>query len=691
MIRDIFYVLQSWLYVPCVIAALWRTTNLLNLDWKTSLLLNSLAVPLFGLAICHIVSTTKHVIFGYGQFNDLPPDAKYSSAVLWCTMCSTAYPSSLFSYSQIFLLVPFFLWIQLNTAYVKGALNIVLEDGIGLKEFTLSTSLSSWFLTVLLTNSLGHRFGMIGLAAGIVSGTAISFFVLPLLVMVATAAIQSFYRLFDHEFFILNENGKYELNRIVFKSLEIARLEKEITNHPGKEANYKLARLLLERLEKLYTINKEISKAYRENRILDLAEFLGQYKRCMDYIHEFLEEKVSVEESAKFHNLQSQEELSDSSFKTVMVHDARRVLPHLQILVKAINAGEIEIRTKVTEHKRYLVLHKLYELNSMGSGAAGVAVDDLATRLRLPLSEVHELITYWAEKELVEENGSCVRLTSVGTREIGETIQHPQQSTRYFPPNIVEFMDYKHGLDLLRAQVEGTNRYQDFLLYEARLLENLTREQKYGSTETVRAERAQITESLNLLATEVLKTSFNDLSADRVPSERELSVSELTVVHQLAGKPTPGSIPLPVRTQTQDLPFNELTPSQFEALCVALIEVQPVTINCNLYGVSGDAQKGIDIVALQRGVSGNETWAYQCKRYREYSAGKLNEAFDKISYDADFFVLMLSVPATAALRQVAEARANTFLWDGKDIARKLKNYPVIVEDFFGPAWRQAFC
>jgi hypothetical protein len=130
---------------------------------------------------------------------------------------------------------------------------------------------------------------------------------------------------------------------------------------------------------------------------------------------------------------------------------------------------------------------------------------------------------------------------------------------------------------------------------------------------------------------------------------------------------------------------------QFEALCAALIEAQPVTINCHLYGVQGDDQQGIDIVATQRGVDGNETWAYQCKRYKEYTAGHLKKALAKMAYPAEYYVLMLSIPATAAVRRVADESEPVFLWDAKDIARKLKNYPAIVEDFFGSAWCQAFC
>jgi hypothetical protein len=107
--------------------------------------------------------------------------------------------------------------------------------------------------------------------------------------------------------------------------------------------------------------------------------------------------------------------------------------------------------------------------------------------------------------------------------------------------------------------------------------------------------------------------------------------------------------------------------------------------------VQGDDQQGIDIVAKQHGAAGYETWAYQCKRYKAYTPSLLREALDKLAYPADGYVLMLSIPATAALRQVAAERAGAFLWDARDIARKLKNYPALVEDFLGPAWRAAFC
>jgi hypothetical protein len=117
----------------------------------------------------------------------------------------------------------------------------------------------------------------------------------------------------------------------------------------------------------------------------------------------------------------------------------------------------------------------------------------------------------------------------------------------------------------------------------------------------------------------------------------------------------------------------------------------PWSVNWRLHlRLPGDDQQGIDIVATQKGANGNEVWVYQCKRYEEYTPGKLREALGKMKYPANYFVLMLSIPAKAALRQISD-EDKVFLWDAKDIARKLKNYPAIVEDFFGAAWRKAFC
>ncbi|RLC77818.1 MAG: hypothetical protein DRJ03_26220 [Chloroflexi bacterium] len=253
-------------------------------------------------------------------------------------------------------------------------------------------------------------------------------------------------------------------------------------------------------------------------------------------------------------------------------------------------------------------------------------------------------------------------------------------------------MNYERGLEVLKAQLEQTNRYNEFNVLEARLLENLSDERLYGPSQQSRSDRARIIDQLNRLALDVLGISFNDLSLGRASPDMQVSASTLSLVRELAVPLTSSDIAPPVQPRLPHLPFNELSWEQFEALCAALVQANPLTIDCHLYGVQGDYQQGIDIVATQRGAEGQtETWVYQCKRYKAYTASKLEAALERMTYEADYYVLMLSIPATAALRMVADEKSNTFLWDANDIARKLKNYPVIVEDFFGAAWRGAFC
>ena len=251
-------------------------------------------------------------------------------------------------------------------------------------------------------------------------------------------------------------------------------------------------------------------------------------------------------------------------------------------------------------------------------------------------------------------------------------------------------MNYERGLETLRLQVEQTNRYDEFNVLEARLLENLSDDRLYGPSEQSRSGRARVIDQLNRLALDVLGVTFNDLSLGRAFPGVQVSATTLPLTRGLGVTLTPSDIEPPAQPHLQHLPLNHLSWEQFEALCAALVEANPLTVDCHLYGVQGDDQLGIDIVATQRGVQGDEVWAYQCKRYKAYTPGKLRQAIAKMTYSADYYVLMLSIPAQAAWRRVADENPSVFLWDARDIARKLKNYPTIVEDFFGAAWRKAF-
>jgi hypothetical protein len=75
-------------------------------------------------------------------------------------------------------------------------------------------------------------------------------------------------------------------------------------------------------------------------------------------------------------------------------------------------------------------------------------------------------------------------------------------------------LDHEHGLRKLRDLLTGRapGLLSEFYTLEARLLDNLRDERWYGSTETVRAERARVSHALNDLAGQAgLGLSFNDL------------------------------------------------------------------------------------------------------------------------------------------------------------------------------------
>jgi hypothetical protein len=251
-------------------------------------------------------------------------------------------------------------------------------------------------------------------------------------------------------------------------------------------------------------------------------------------------------------------------------------------------------------------------------------------------------------------------------------------------------MDYERALEALRRQVEQTESSAELQILEIRLHENLERERTFGSTPARSSERFEIVDALNRLASRVLGFSFNDLLLGRVS---EAGLDSPRIAQRLAtlkAQPSPQAVPPPVEPRLQMLPFEALTWEQFELLCAALVAAQSHVLDCHLYGLRGQDQQGIDIVATQQGKDRQETWVYQCKRYQSYTAGQLRKALAEIEYPADSTVVLLGCAAGTELRDVAAERDNTFPWDAIDISRKLKNFPQLVQDFFGASWRRAF-
>ena len=152
-----------------------------------------------------------------------------------------------------------------------------------------------------------------------------------------------------------------------------------------------------------------------------------------------------------------------------------------------------------------------------------------------------------------------------------------------------------------------------------------------------------------------------------------------------------GSNELPVTPQKQLLPLTSLDWKLFEQLCCRLVAHEPDTEGTPyLYGVPGEDQKGIDIVAKKR-VSGSfQTWCYQCKDYQYFSPSNFKKAIESLEYKADHYVFLIACEAGSQLQATADENGLE-MWDVRIISSKLKYHPDLVADFFGLAWKNAFC
>ncbi len=93
-------------------------------------------------------------------------------------------------------------------------------------------------------------------------------------------------------------------------------------------------------------------------------------------------------------------------------------------------------------------------------------------------------------------------------------------------------MDYKQGLAILKKLSAGTSWFSDFLVYEARLQENLRQERLYGVSEQYSVTRFQIIDQLNSQVYEHFGCSFNDLCEGHVPGTQATSEAGYTPTAQ---------------------------------------------------------------------------------------------------------------------------------------------------------------
>ncbi len=154
---------------------------------------------------------------------------------------------------------------------------------------------------------------------------------------------------------------------------------------------------------------------------------------------------------------------------------------------------------------------------------ASLAVTDVMQMLAQPLGRTRSEIVLanpsLARDPLATNRAVKVLLYSGLAREDeGRLTTGPGLWTRWFqthaPLPLSELLDsYRQGLATLLAQLgSGHARYQEALVFQQRLAENLERTQRHGDNENWRSERSLVLEGLNALALATVGQSFNALA-----------------------------------------------------------------------------------------------------------------------------------------------------------------------------------
>jgi hypothetical protein len=158
----------------------------------------------------------------------------------------------------------------------------------------------------------------------------------------------------------------------------------------------------------------------------------------------------------------------------------------------------------------------------------------------------------------------------------------------------------------------------------------------------------------------------------------------------------------PVETRIQILPFGDLKWEDFERLCYRMARLEADIEHCQLYGIRGQKQEGIDIYAKRR--LDSKYTVYQCKREDNFGSSKIESAISKFLKGiwvgrTDTIVLCTkeSIERKERAEEIEKQRSRLNeknikfeVWDCTLLSTKLKSHPKIVDDFFGRPWVVAF-
>ena len=165
--------------------------------------------------------------------------------------------------------------------------------------------------------------------------------------------------------------------------------------------------------------------------------------------------------------------------------------------------------------------------------------------------------------------------------------------------------------------------------------------------------------------------------------------------------PVPLDVAPPVSTRATKLPFGELSWENFEQLVERMAGRSADVVYRARYGRSGQAQEGIDVYAR---LSGGRHICWQARNRERITAAEIRRAVDdfldgKWAASSERFVLCTQASlADTKLQDAIEKEAGRLrernilfeVLDGGQLSDKLREYPEIIDDFFGRDWLVAF-
>ena len=175
----------------------------------------------------------------------------------------------------------------------------------------------------------------------------------------------------------------------------------------------------------------------------------------------------------------------------------------------------------------------------------------------------------------------------------------------------------------------------------------------------------------------------------------------------MAGNPTSSMTPGIV--SGQDPPFYEMDPILFQRLCRDIFDAESTVTTCNIYGVNGERQDGIDLIATRKNT--DEIEVGQCKCHKDFPPQKIREVKNEFfkywenhwsQHKVKRFILFVASGLDTRKRQDEILKQRQFfyqygieyeVWPAAKIRRKLQPHPGIVASYFhfSDHWVKEIC